>query len=128
MAGCFSETRIDPLIINGQTFLRFVSYIRKLVVKSNVLWRVLQSIGLQDSFWSIIMYLWFFKNIFVTSNLDIKHECFTCFQSMTFKKSSKGLARAMCMKNAKITIILVIVIIVSLNGNHFLIIVDKTDP
>lgn len=34
--------------------------------------------------------------------------------SMTFKKSSKGLARAMCMKNAKITIILVIVIILVL--------------
>ena len=38
---------------------------------------------------------------------------FLTSQSLTFKKSSKGLARAMWWKNIKITIILVIVIIVS---------------
>lgn len=45
---------------------------------------------------------------------------FVTSQSLTFKKSSKGLARAMWWKNVKITIILVIVVIVSALSHDFI--------
>lgn len=50
-----------------------------------------------------------FLNLYLTVCYDISH----LFQSLTFKKSSKSLARSMFMKNLKLIIILSVVVIVS---------------